>query len=162
MLSFGWTFVFTIINVLVLFFFLRLFLFKRVTNFLDKRSQGIRGDIERAEADRAQAEAARALAEEITREALAKAEAILRQASDDAKALAVEEAKKARQESAEIIARGRTQIESERAEAAEDLRQEAARLALALTARLLEREIRPEDQDGLLAHALATMGTEGR
>ena len=51
-----WTIVFSVINILVLFFFLKKFLFGRVGAMLEKRAQMVQADMDQAKQKAAEAE----------------------------------------------------------------------------------------------------------
>ena len=51
-----WTIVFSIINILVLFLFLKKFLFGRIQNIMDQRAAAVQADLDQAKASAAEAQ----------------------------------------------------------------------------------------------------------
>ncbi len=66
LVEFSWTFVFQIINTIVIFLLLRHFLFKPTTDFMEKRTRDIEKDIEDAETMKQEAATLKASYEEKT------------------------------------------------------------------------------------------------
>lgn len=139
--------IWNVVNILVLFLLLKIFLFKPVTKIMEDRQKAIADSIESAETQRreagklrqdyeAQLTAARREAADIVREAkeqaAREAEQVLRQARADAGAL-LEDAQK--------------QIEAERARALRDVRGQVAGLALLAGAKLAQKNM--DEQSGL-------------
>jgi F-type H+-transporting ATPase subunit b len=158
MLDFTVTFAITIVNLTILFFILRAILFKPVTKFMNNRTAKIRNDIDFAEKDRA---AAKTLLEQYTSElknADEKAEAIIRQAREQADALSTRRLEETRREAEILIANARKQIEAEQKAAALLFKTEAARLIVAASSRLLQREVNAEDSRRLIDRSMEELG----
>ena len=86
MLDFSVTFFITVINILVLFFLMRAFLFKPVSKFIQDRKKKIQDDINRAEKDAWDAKKLLEQYESKLAQADADAETILRVAREHARA----------------------------------------------------------------------------
>ncbi|MDR0402653.1 MAG: F0F1 ATP synthase subunit B [Treponema sp.] len=146
MLDFSVTFFITVINLLVLFFLLRAFLFKPVRKFIEDRNRKIRDDINRAEKDSWDAKKLLEQYEQKLAGAEADAEALIGAAREQA----LEEAEKIREagkaEAERITAAARAQAENERRAALALFRAEAAVLVAQAAGRLLKRELAGEEQ----------------
>jgi len=145
MLDFSVTFLFTLINIAILFFILRKILFKPVTKFMAERAQKIQDSIDQAGKNKA--DAAKLFAEY---------EARLKKAEDDAREILSEAAKNAerlteqiiaegKQEAANIVALAHKQIEDEHQAALAKFRLEAAALVIAAAAKLASRDFSGDD-----------------
>ncbi len=135
------TFIFVIINLLVLYSILKRILFKPVSQYMEKRSRSISEAIEDANTKRAEAE-----------ELLHKYESTIRQSEEEAGRIIAESKEraakdydsmisKAKNEYEAMIAKAEEEIEKQRSELYKSVRNEAASLALAAASRLLERNI---------------------
>jgi F-type H+-transporting ATPase subunit b len=145
MLDFSITFLFTLINIGILFFVLRAILFKPVTTFMEARSQKIRDDIEQAEKDKNQAKALLSQYEEYLLKAEDEGEAVKKRAREAAEREAAGIINSGKAEAGRIIEAGRARLETERRAALAQFRSEAAALVIAASGRLLQRELSGED-----------------
>jgi F-type H+-transporting ATPase subunit b len=135
------TFVFTIINIVILTLIFRAFLFKPVTRFMEKREQAVRDDIEQAEAAKSDAQSLKADYEEKLKNAQTEAEGIIREARDAAQKQADRIVADGRTEAQKLVADARSRIEAEKRAALAAFRAEAAALVIAAAGRLLRNEI---------------------
>ena len=146
MLDFSVTFFITVINILVLFFLLRAFLFKPVSKFIRDRKKKIQDDINRAEKDSWDAKKLLEQYESKLAQADADAETILRVAREHAQAEADKIREEGTADAERIAAAARAQIENERRAAMALFRAEAAVLVVNAAGRLLKRELAGEEQ----------------
>ena len=145
MLDFSVTFIFTLLNIFVLFVILRLIFFKPVTRFMEKRAQAIQADLDHAEREKAQAKGLLENYETRLKHLEAEAGDIIRRACEEAQEQAEKIAEEGRAEVHAALEAARAQIEVERRAAMAAFRAEAAALVIAAAGRLLEREITAED-----------------
>ena len=111
-----WTILFSVINILVLFFFLKKFLFGRVNAMLEKRAQMVQADMDEAKQIIATAEQnAHAQGSEITAKAQQQADTLLKEAQKE--------------------------IERERRQTLDGVQGEIADLALAAASKLMEQKV---------------------
>ena len=146
MLDFSVTFFITVINILVLFFLLRAFLFKPVSKFIQDRKKKIQDDINRAEKDSWDAKKLLEQYESKLAQADADAETILRVAREHAQAEADKIREEGTADAERVAAAARAQIENERRAAMALFRAEAAVLVVNAAGRLLKRELAGEEQ----------------
>lgn len=139
------TFLFTFINIGILFFILRAILFKPVTKFMDNRAKKIQDTIDQTEKEKSQAKKLLEQYEGRLNEAEAEAASIIKTARETAEA-----------EAARIIAGGkaaaelladnvRRQLETERQAALAKFRTEAAGLVVAASSKLVSRDFNSDD-----------------
>ena len=100
-----WTILFSVINILVLFFFLKKFLFGRVNAMLEKRAQMVQADMDEAKQHAADAEKLKNAYEETLSGAKQEAKQIIATAEQNAHA-----------QGSEITAKAQQQAETQRAD----------------------------------------------
>lgn len=147
-----------IANVLVLYFVLNKLLYKPVAKFIGKREEAIvraRDQINRgktAETD------AKAHAEEILAQARAQAEKLSAQIQEEGRARADAMVAQAREQAEGIVQKAREQMESEREQMRRQVREEAVGSALALTSKMLKREVTRENNQDMIDEYLEKVG----
>ncbi|HEX7199323.1 MAG TPA: F0F1 ATP synthase subunit B, partial [Dongiaceae bacterium] len=122
---------------------------------LQKREEFIRESLEKAKRDRDEAEAR--LREYEARLALARTEAteIVETGRRDSLAVARQVQEEAKREAERILERARRELELAKGAAVKELYDTSARLATEIAARILGRELAPQDHDRLIAEAVA-------
>jgi F-type H+-transporting ATPase subunit b len=159
MLDFSWvTFAATIINIGILFFVLRAILFKPVTQFMEKRTQKIAGDIEQAERDKNQAKVLVKQYEDNLERARGEADLILKDARENARLQVDRIVAEGKAQAELIITNARRQAEVDRNAAMARFKAEAAALVLSAASRLLRRELTQEDSRNQAALLLQELG----
>lgn len=148
------------IAMLVMFTFLSYLLFNPARDFLKKRQEKIKNDIDSANADK---EASRALKEDY--EARIKninkeADEILSQARQKALVNAEEIKAEANAEAARIIARAQAQIELDKKKAADDMKKEMISIASLMAGKVVAASIDTKVQDTLLEETLKEIGDD--
>ncbi|MGN0360827.1 MAG: F0F1 ATP synthase subunit B [Hominisplanchenecus sp.] len=146
------------ISVLVMFTLLSYLLFNPVRDFLKKRQDKIRDDIDTAKKDK---EAAAALKEDYDgkiREIEKEAEAILSEARKKALQNEAKIIDEAREEAARIIERANRQIELEKKAAADDMKKEMIQVAALMAQKIVARSVDEKLQDSLVDETLKEIG----
>jgi F-type H+-transporting ATPase subunit b len=141
MLDIDFTFAFTAINLIVLYLFLRKFLFRRVGDYMENRARLIAEDIQKGETLKAEGEDFRAEQERTLAAAAADCRALLRTSRDEAIKKGEEIITDARNEAARILAQAREEARRERERLVADLRTEVASLALAAATKVVEENM---------------------
>ena len=152
------TFVFAALNLLVLYWFLKKFLFKPVTQIMSKRTNSIRESLDNAEKQKAEAlelkqkyenqiRAAREDGEKIIAEARAKAD------REQAAMIAA-----ARQDAEAILSRAREEIEHERIQMFKEVKGQVSSIALAAASKVLEANMDTETNKALVDKFLDEAG----
>ncbi|MDR1894252.1 MAG: F0F1 ATP synthase subunit B [Spirochaetales bacterium] len=139
------TFGFTLLNLAVLFFLLRIILFKPVTKFMEARTKKIQDSLEQAENDKARAKELLDQYESSMKQARSEAGEILRQARETAAAEADRIIAQGRAQADRLLTTAHSQIRAEREAAMAGFRREAAGLVVDAAAKLLGREVNRED-----------------
>lgn len=145
-----WQIVVSLLNLLIIFFILKKFLFKPVKKTIESRQAKIDEDYAQAESARADAQAesealkaqldgARGKADEILSEASALADARKKQAEAEARA-----------EADTIIRQAKAEAELEKKKAQSEIKEQIVDVSLVLAERLVEREINEKDHHSLI------------
>ena len=148
------------ISVLVMFAFLSYLLFNPAREFLKKRQDKIRDDIDSAKKDKEEAAALKADYDGKIREIEKEAEAILSEARQKAlqnEAKIIDEAKK---EASGIIERANRQAELEKKAAADDMKKEIIKVAALMAQKVVNRTVDAQLQDNLVEETLKEIGEE--
>lgn len=148
------------ISVLVMFTFLSYLLFNPARDFLKKRQEKIKNDIDTAQKDKEAAAELKADYDGRIREIDKEAEAILSEARQKAlqnEAKIIEEAK---EEAARIIERANRQAEQERKAAADDMKKEMIQVASLMARKIVAQTVNTQIQDSLVEETLKEIGDE--
>lgn len=150
--------VFVIINVLVLYAAMRHFFFRPVQEFLGKRAEHVRKEIEEAEGSRAEAAELVTTYEAKLREAKDEARRIIEEAGKQAAGARAEIEAKAREQAELMLKRAEKEISLERDKALASLRDEIGELSLLAAGHLLGQKLDPETDQRLVQEFITGMG----
>lgn len=139
-----------IINIIVLFFLLRMILIKPINRFLSERSDRIQKQLDEAKAGLDEAAALKLEYKKQLETAAEQGHEIIRgsqtKATLDAKTIMSD----AHTQADNIMGEAREKIEKEKARAMEQMRGEVAQLATDIAARILNREVTADDNKALV------------
>ncbi len=153
-----WTILFSVINILVLFFFLKKFLFGRVNAMLEKRAQMVQDDLDQAKQSAADAAALKSDYEQTLVGAKQEARDILTAAEQRARAQSNEITTQAQQQADAIVREAQKEIERERQRTLDGVQGEIADLALAAASKLMEQQVDDETNRALVNEFLTEEG----
>ncbi len=153
-----WTSIFTLCNLLILFFVLRKLLFKPVKNMIDSRQKEI--DDLYADAGKSKAEAETMRAEYEQRLAAAKRESdeLVRDAHRRAERNAEEILNDARAQAQQTLRRADEQIEQEKRRAANELKNDVSVIAVDIASAVLARDVKADEQSELIDSFIDRLG----
>lgn len=152
--------IFTGINIFILFFLLSYMLFNPVRDFLKKRQEKIKTELEDAAANQASALSMKAEYEEKLAQVNKEAEAILETARKKALKREDQIISEAKEEAARIIARANNEIELEKKKALDDLKQEMISVAALMAGKAISASMDDRIQDSLVEETLKEIGDE--
>jgi len=148
-----------IVNFVILFALLGLFLYKPVMKMLDERSKRIKESMERAEATKEEY----ARAEEAVKRLISKAredgQALVSQASQIGERLKEEAREGARKEAQAIVARTRAELEEERDRIIDDLRRGFVDISISAAEKVIKETLDKERHRKLIEEALEESAT---
>lgn len=139
-----------IVNIIILFFFLRWLLYKPVKKFIDARSAAF--DERRENLVRQEEEIAtrKAKYEELMAGSQSEANELISQSRENANKRAQRILDDARQSAKDLMEHTRQDIADERNAAQARMREEVADLAIGIATRVLEREVEVEDNERII------------
>ena len=151
-------FIWTILTFLVLVTLLTRYAWRPLLTALQARHDRIRQALDEARAATEERERLQREAAEIMRQARLEADAIIAASRADADRLREESRQKARTDAAAIVAAAERQVQLDAARAREQLRYEAVDLSIAIASKLIRRNLRPEDNQGLIDEVISSLG----
>lgn len=132
------------LNLLILYFVLRKILFKRVTEFMENRTNEIRNSIESAEKSKVEAAQLKKSYEDRIREAKDEAEKIITEARIKAEKEYDGIVASAKKDAEDIILKAREETERERQQMLKGIRDHVAGLALSAASKVVEANLDTE------------------
>lgn len=143
--------------------FIQLFIFKKffwdkILAILDQRRQAADQEISDAKAAHAEADAIKATYEQNMKQAQEKADGILANAQKTATLRSEEIIGQAQAAAAQIKSKASADIEMEKKKAINDAKNEISGLAMAIAGKVVERELNPADQAGMIDRFIDELG----
>ncbi len=139
-----------IVNIIILFLFLRWLLYKPITKFLDNRTHEVQKQIDEAAQKYSDAEQLKAKYDEMMRNAQDLATALINKGKEVADEQARQIVTEAEENAVEIKNRTDKHIESQKQQAVLEMRQEVTRMAIQIAEKVLEREVSYEDNKNVI------------
>lgn len=158
MLDINFTFLWTALNLVVLYLFLNKFLFKRVGEYMEKRTKEIEENIKKAESMKAEGEEYKAEQQKLLDTAVEKRGEILAEAREKATKDYDEIIKTAKGESARILTTAHDAIERDRNQAMLGMRNEVVSIALSAASKVIEANMDTEKNRKLIDEFLDKEG----
>ncbi len=155
-----WNILISLCNLVVLYFILKKFLYKPVQKVLKERQEKIDESYARAESAESEAAESKKLWAQKLAEVNSQADEILEKAAENAKARsrAIVEAGEA--EAVRIRAQAAEDAVLTRKKAEEDIRKEIVDVSLALSEKILEREVNRDDHSALIDEFISGIGED--
>lgn len=155
-----WTALFILLNTLTIFFVAKKFLFAPVMRIIDERQQEIDGMYEAAGNAQQQAEAMQAEYQQKLSSAQQTSERLVKEAMARGQAREEEIIRKATADAAAIMDKAAADIAMEKRKALGDAKDEISDLAMAIAGKVVERELKIEDQSKLIDSFIAELGDQ--
>ena len=153
-----WTSIFTLCNLLIVFFVMKKFLFKPVKKMIDDRQKEI--DDQYADAEKSKTDAAELKSQYEARlaEANAEKEAILKEAYRKAQLRDEEMLRQAQDKAAATLRRADEQIALEKKRAMNDIKDEVSVMAVDIASAVLARDIKKSEHAELIDSFIENLG----
>ena len=161
MLELNLNLVWTILNILILYFFLKKFLFKPVTAIMEKRTAAIQESFEKAGLEKQNAEKLKREYEQKIAYAQQEADDIIARAKITAEEEFQNKIKEARQEQEQIIKETRVAMEQERVRSLKQVQDEIAAIAILATSKIIGQHV-DETANHQMFHELLKEVGEGQ
>ncbi len=153
-----WTSLFTLVNLLILFFIMKKLLFKPVKAMIDSRQKEIDDLYADANASKEDAAALKAKYEQRLDEANAEKEAILKDAYRKAQLRDEEMLREAQAQAAKTLQRADEQIAMEKKRALNDIKDEVSVMAVDIASAVLARDIERNEHENLIDSFIENLG----
>lgn len=153
-----WTALFVLLNTLLIFFVAKKYLFVPVKAMIESRQKEIDDMYDEAGAAKKQAQALQAEYQQKLSDAQAASEQIVKEAVARGQAREEEILRQANQEAAAIMDKASRDIAQEKKKALNDAKNEIADISLAIAGKVVERELKAEDQTDLIDRFIDSLG----
>lgn len=150
-----WSILEAVVNVIILFVLLRIFLFKPINKIMNERTESIQKDIDDAEKAKKEAEELRQQYADSISEAKEEANSILRKAHEDAEAERDSIISKSHKEAEEIVKSADETIENERKRVIQQAHEQIADLAIEAASKVIGANLDDEKNRKLVDDFLA-------
>lgn len=160
MLSLGWGMVWTIVNLIILYFLLRKFLFTPVCNMMDERAAKIQADLDNAAKAKNEAEQLKNQHEAAIADAKNEAQKIIKAAEDNADKESSRIIEEAHSESARIISDAQKAAENERSKMLGDVKVEITDLAMLAAVKVMQKNIDSQAERKAAGDFLKELGAD--
>lgn len=153
-----WTCLFTLVNLFILYKFMKKLLFKPVQNMIDSRQKEIDDLYADAGRSKAEAEALKTQYEGQLSEANAERERILKAAHQRALQQQETMLREAQEQAARTLKRADEQIELEKKQARNELKNEVSDMAMQIAGAVLARDVKPAEHEALIDSFIDGLG----
>lgn len=153
-----WTCLFTLVNLFILYKFMKKLLFKPVQNMIDSRQKEIDDLYADAGRSKAEAEALKTQYEGQLSEANAERERILKAAHQRALQQQETMLREAQEQAARTLKRADEQIELEKKQARNELKNEVSDMAVQIAGAVLARDVKPAEHKALIDSFIDGLG----
>lgn len=158
LVEFGWTFIFQIVNTIVIFLILKKILFKPVREFMLARQKGIEDSIKEADSIHAQAETLKIEYEQKLENIKEEGREIIKDARVKADEHSKDIIKQAQDKAAAMIKHAEEEVVRENVKAMNQLKDQIAALALVAAEKILEKEIDENQYDAMIKKFVEEVG----
>lgn len=139
-----WNFIWSAVNLILLFILLKIFLFKPIGKIMDERTRAIQDDIDSAKKSKEEAEALKKEYNESISEAKEKAQEIIMKAHEDAESEKSVILKKSQEEADQLIIDASKTIENERRRVLSQAQTQIADLAIEAASKIIGENLDDE------------------
>lgn len=153
-----WTIIFQILNLLLLMVLFKKYLFKPVTEILEKRQAEIEGHYQEAQQAETDAKAMKADYESKMAGARQEADRVIKTATESANAMSASIVEDARTQADQLKRRAQTEIDLERRRAFDEVEGELSGIALDIASQVIEREVNEKDHEAFINEFIKNVG----
>ena len=153
-----WTVIFQILNLLLLMVLFKKYLFKPVTEILEKRQAEIEGHYQEAQQAETDAKAMKADYESKMAGASKEADRDIKTATESANAMTTSIVEDARTQADQLKRRAQTEIDLERRRAFDEVKGELSGIALDIASQVIEREVNEKDHEAFIDEFIKNVG----
>ena len=155
-----WTMIFTWINLLILVFVMKKFLFKPVMNMFAQREQEVGSMYEKAETAQKNAEEMKSEYTEKLSAAKEEASRIMKEATHEATLRGEQIVSEAQKKASAIVTKAQKEIEREKEAAVKEIKEDIASIAVDIAGKVIEKNLTAKDHERLLEEFIESSGEE--
>lgn len=155
-----WTMLFAWGNIIILFLFLKKFLYKPLMNIIETRQKQIKDMYDEAEKEKNSAKGMRVEYEEKLAKASAQGDEIIKNAVQRAHRQEEAIVKEANETAAKTIKRAEEQVEMERKKALNQLKNEVSGMAVDIASAVIEKNLTKEDNTRIVDQFIGQLGEQ--
>jgi F-type H+-transporting ATPase subunit b len=159
MIVINWNIIWTVVNLIILFILLRIFLFKPVLGMLEKRRQTIESSLNEADKKNTEAGELKARYEDSLKSARQESVQIVSDAKDRAQVQYNQIIDKANADATQIVHQANAAVEADRQKVMQETQGEIANLALAAASKLLGSNVDAKANKAMLDAFLSEAGS---
>jgi len=160
LVNFNFTFFIQIVNTLILFFVLKRILFKPVTEFMDKRTQGIENAIQEAEDKKQESDRLKDEYEQKIQDIQLERNKIIEEATQKARIKTDEILEIANEEAKQIIEKAKNEIDREKQKMMNELKDEISTLALLAASKVIEKDLDSNTHEQMIQQFIDKVGEQ--
>ena len=157
-MTMDWSIFWTFANIIILFIFLKIFLFDKVNKILDARKELIASNLESAEKEKDEAAKLKKEYETVLSNAEEETVQIIKEAKERAQVEYNKQVEASRQEASRIIQEANRAIELEKKKSMEQAQSEIAGIALLAAQKVIQKNVDAEDNKKLIGDFLQEAG----
>ena len=158
LVSISWTFVFQLLNTLIIFLILKKFLYKPARSYMDSRAKGIEDSMNEAVNKGKEAEAILASYQQKLDNIKEERNEIIRDASKRAEQRGDEILKKAQEEAQKIVEKANNDIVRERQKAMNEMKDQMAALVIMAASKVIEKELNVDVHQKMIKEFIDEVG----
>nr|WP_207755081.1 F0F1 ATP synthase subunit B [Alkaliphilus hydrothermalis] len=158
MVGISWSFIFQILNTILIFVILKHFLFKPVTEFMENRRKGIEDSIKMAEGKNAEAEELKNAYQRKLDEIKEERSEMIKDATKRADQRGEEIIKKAELEAKKLIDKANNDIAREKQKALNELKEQISGLVIMAASKVVEKELDQNKHEALIKEFIDEVG----
>ena len=155
-----WTMIFTWINLIILVFVMKKFLFKPVMNIFAQRENEIGSMYEKAEESQKNAEKMESEYAEKLSAAKEEASRIMKDATHEATLRSEQIVSEAQKKASAIVTKAHKEIEREKENAVSEIKSDIASIAIDIAQKVIEKDLTSSDHERLLEEFIESCGEE--
>lgn len=157
-----WNFIWSAVNLILLFILLKIFLFKPIGKIMDERTRAIQDDIESAKKSKEEAEALKQEYADSINEAKEEAQKIIMKAHEDAESEKNAILKQSKEEADQLIADAGKSIENERKRVLSQAQTQIADLAIEAASKIIGENLDDDKNRRLVDKFLSEEEADGK
>lgn len=158
LVEFGWTFFFVLVNFVIFYLLMKKYLFERVTDHMEKRTQEIADSFDTAASKKKDAEELIAKYESKIEDIKSERNAMIKDATKRAEERSKEIIKAAEDDAKKIVIKAQADIEREKIKTTNMIKDQMSVLAIGIAAKVIEKELDKDAHQKMIRQIISEVG----